>query len=171
MIPTSIIIMQIACGVVTFITRKNTKGNEFHLYRLYSAYEGSRLSTTGGIFSDMEKAGENQKELEDSTAPGIQYGISKVTVNTFKGREGNTVYEWKEMSQIRKAISFLPDRSVLRNLASYSWAQTMITRANSGLLRLTDDPPLLITTCEKTPSDIVGCGMNRTSFSFCISPS
>ena len=29
----------------------------------------------------------------------------------------------------------------------------------------------VITTCEKTPSDIVGCGMNRTSFSFCISPS
>ncbi len=85
----------IACGVVTFITRKNTKGNEFHLYRLYSAYKGSRLSTTVGIFSDMEKAGENQKELEDSTAPGIQYGISKVTVNTYKGREGNTVYEWK----------------------------------------------------------------------------
>ena len=30
---------------------------------------------------------------------------------------------------------------------------------------------VLIITCEKTPSDEVGCGMNRTSFSFCISPS
>jgi hypothetical protein len=29
----------------------------------------------------------------------------------------------------------------------------------------------IITTCEKTPSDEIGCGMNRTSFSFCISPS
>ena len=26
----------------------------------------------------------------------------------------------------------------------------------------------IITTCEKTPSDEIGCGMNRTSFSFCI---
>ncbi|WP_026662095.1 hypothetical protein [Butyrivibrio proteoclasticus] len=93
---TGIISGMVACGVVTFITRKNTRGNEFHLYRLYSAYEGSNLSSTIGVYSDMNKAGEMLKSLEDSAVAGMKYGISKVIVNTFKGREGNTIYEWKK---------------------------------------------------------------------------
>lgn len=93
---TGIISGLVACGVITFITRKNTKGNEFHLYRLYSAYEGSNLSSTIGIYSNMTKAGEMLKDLENGAVAGMKYGISTVTVNTFMGREGNTIYEWKK---------------------------------------------------------------------------
>jgi hypothetical protein len=115
-----------AVAVIRLITRKNTRGNEFHLYRLYSAYEGSDRSSTVGVFSDMAKAGEAQKNYEQNPVPGIYYGINKVIVNTYRGREGNTVYEWKAGIADPGSYFFFTRSDYLEEL------KKMLTRANEG---------------------------------------
>lgn len=91
----SIITAVIVWGVIRWMTKNNTRGNEFQLYRVYYRYGGSERSITVGIFGSKDKAEEALNDLESkNTSDGMKYGFSKVAISTFRGREGNLVYEW-----------------------------------------------------------------------------
>ena len=109
------IISAIVAGVtICLIKNKNTKGNEFQLYRSFYSYAGSNRTITLGIFTGKAGAEKALAEYKNKmNSNGLIYGTEKVVVNTFGGREGNTVYEWNMNNVVNSCVYFFTKKEQL----------------------------------------------------------
>ncbi|WP_026506596.1 hypothetical protein [Butyrivibrio sp. MC2013] len=84
----------ISAFVVIVVFRRVKKhfsnGNEFRLSRLYSKL-GDHTETIG-MFASKQAAEDKKAELL-SALPSLSLGIDMIPISTYRGREGNLVYE------------------------------------------------------------------------------
>ena len=109
----------VAAATVYLIQHRNTKGNEFQLYRDYYSYSGSGRTITLGMFSGKAGAEEALAEYKTTmTTDGLTFGTEKVVVNTFGGRDGNIVYEWKRNNAEDSCVFFFTRKEDLNGIIS-----------------------------------------------------